>query len=101
MAKTYQCDPLIDAFLDDLWSSKGLSDNTLSAYRTDLRHFDRYQQSQGLRLIEVGQADVRAYLAYRVEQQFARTSSARLLSSLRRFTLIYCRPNRLLAILWR
>lgn len=85
MAKTYQCDPLIDAFLDDLWSSKGLSDNTLSAYRTDLRHFDRYLQSQGLGLCDVGQADVRAYLAYRVEQQFARTSSARLLSSLRRF----------------
>ncbi|QYJ78216.1 site-specific tyrosine recombinase XerD [Shewanella acanthi] len=91
MAKTsqgeqsYQCDPLIDAFLDDLWSSKGLSDNTLNAYRTDLRHFDRYQFERGRKLVDVTQGDVRDYLAFRVEQKFARTSSARLLSSLRRF----------------
>ncbi|MGL5047904.1 MAG: site-specific tyrosine recombinase XerD [Shewanella sp.] len=85
MPKTYQPDPLIDIFLDDLWSSKGLSDNTLAAYRTDLRHFDRYQSLQGVTLLAVSQADVRAYLAFRVEQNFARTSSARLLSSLRRF----------------
>ncbi len=83
--QSYQCDPLIDAFLDDLWSSKGLSDNTLNAYRTDLRHFDRYQFNQGIKLLDVTQMDVRDYLAYRVEQNFARTSSARLLSSLRRF----------------
>lgn len=85
MPKTYRSDPIIDAFLDDLWSSKGLSDNTLSAYRTDLRHFERYQGKRGLTLLEVSQLDVRAYLAHRVEQDFARTSSARLLSSLRRF----------------
>ncbi len=81
----YQCDPLIDVFLDDLWSSKGLSDNTLNAYRTDLRHFDRYQFERGRKLVDVTQGDVRDYLAFRVEQKFARTSSARLLSSLRRF----------------
>ena len=46
MPKTYQPDPLIDVFLDDL-VEQGLSDNTLSAYRTDLRHFDRYQAQQG------------------------------------------------------
>lgn len=85
MPKTYQSDPLIDAFLDDLWSSKGLSDNTLSAYRTDLRHFDRYQRRHGVTLIEATVADVRSYLAFRLEQNFARSSSARLLSSLRRF----------------
>lgn len=85
MPKTYQSDPLIDAFLDDIWSSKGLSDNTLSAYRTDLCHFERFQIQQGVTLLAVSQTDVRAYLAFRVEQDFARTSSARLLSSLRRF----------------
>lgn len=89
-------DPLIDAFLDDLWSSNGLSDNTLSAYRTDLRHFERYQGKRGLTLLEVSQADVRAYLAYRVEQDFARTSSARMLSSLRRFYTYLLQTKQLL-----
>ncbi|MGL4517004.1 MAG: site-specific tyrosine recombinase XerD [Shewanella sp.] len=78
-------DPLIDAFLDDLWSTKGLSDNTLSAYRSDLCHFEHYLRQQGLTLLAVSQTEVRGYLAFRLEQDFARSSSARLMSSLRRF----------------
>lgn len=81
----YIPDPLIDSFLDELWSTRGLSDNTLAAYRTDLRHFDAYVQKKGTGLVEVSSEQVRAYLAVRFEQGFAKTSSARLLSSLRRF----------------
>ncbi|MEZ9139629.1 MULTISPECIES: site-specific tyrosine recombinase XerD [unclassified Shewanella] len=85
MTDKYQADPIIDAFLDDLWSTKGLSDNTLASYRTDLRHFERFVLSQSRCLIDVDQASIRDYLAYRVEKNFAKTSTARLLSSLRRF----------------
>ncbi|MFV7785707.1 MULTISPECIES: site-specific tyrosine recombinase XerD [Shewanella] len=81
----HHMDPLIEPFLDDLWAAKGLSDHTLQAYRSDLCHFDRYLQKQRLTLSSAAQGDVRAYLALRVEQGFAKTSSARLLSSLRRF----------------
>lgn len=81
----YRADPLIDSFLDDLWSSRGLSDNTLAAYRTDLRHFDKFIQHHGGQLVEVDNTQVREYLAMRFDQGFAKTSSARLLSSLRRF----------------
>ncbi|QYJ94547.1 site-specific tyrosine recombinase XerD [Shewanella spartinae] len=81
----YQTDPLIEPFLDDLWAAKGLSDHTLQAYRSDLSHFDRYLNKQGSSLLLASQAEVRDYLALRVEQGFAKTSSARLLSSLRRF----------------
>ena len=81
----HHMDPLIEPFLDDLWAAKGLSDHTLQAYRSDLCHFDRYLQQQRLSLSTATQGDVRAYLALRVEQGFAKTSSARLLSSLRRF----------------
>ena len=84
-SKPYQPDPLIDTFLDDLWSSRGLSDNTLAAYRTDLRHFDRYIQKLGAELVEVSQQLIRDYLDVRFDKGFARTSSARLMSSLRRF----------------
>ncbi|WP_299796060.1 site-specific tyrosine recombinase XerD [uncultured Shewanella sp.] len=83
--ETYCPDPLIELFLDDLWSSRGLSDNTLSSYRTDLTHFDRHIQRAGQLLIEVSQEGIRSYLDIRFEQGFARTSSARLVSSLRRF----------------
>jgi len=81
----YQADPIIDIFLDDLWSSRGLSDNTLAAYRTDLRHFDRYVQQANDTLIQASQQLIRDYLDTRFEKGFARSSSARLMSSLRRF----------------
>lgn len=78
-------DPIVESFLDELWSTEGLSDNTLSAYRSDLLHFDTYIQQQGLVLLAVTQANVRAYLEQRFEQGFANSSSARLVSSLKRF----------------
>ncbi|MGE6569492.1 site-specific tyrosine recombinase XerD [Shewanella vesiculosa] len=86
MAKpAYQPDPLINQFLDDLWSTKGLSDNTLVSYRTDLQNLDRYVSAKGIHLLDLDQAQLRDYLAMRFDKQFAKSSTARLLSSLRRF----------------
>ncbi|MCE9677788.1 site-specific tyrosine recombinase XerD [Shewanella sp. AS1] len=84
-AEEYQIDSLIEPFLDDLWSRKGLSDNTLSAYRSDLCHFDRFVQAKGRELESVDQALIRDYLSLRFDKAFAKSSSARLISSLRAF----------------
>ncbi|MCK8044720.1 site-specific tyrosine recombinase XerD [Shewanella sp. 1CM18E] len=85
MSDKYTPDSIIDIFLDDLWSTKGLSDNTLSAYRTDLRHLDRYVQRKGGELRTCDQLEIRDYLAERFDKGSAKTSSARMMSSLRRF----------------
>ncbi len=85
MSDKYTPDSIIDIFLDDLWSTKGLSDNTLSAYRTDLRHLDRYLQLRGGKLLYCSQFEVRDYLEERFDKGAAKTSSARMMSSLRRF----------------
>lgn len=81
----YQPDPLLDPFLDHLWSVQGLSDNTLSAYRTDLRHLDKFAQLRGTDLIDVTQQDIKCFLEHRFTKNTAKTSQARMLSSLRRF----------------
>tara|TARA_R110000796_G_scaffold27942_3_gene76724 strand:- start:1123 stop:2040 length:918 start_codon:yes stop_codon:yes gene_type:complete len=81
----YQPDPLINQFLDDLWSTNGLSDNTLVSYRTDLQNAERYILTKGKDLLQVDQALLRDYLVERFDKQFAKSSTARLLSSLRRF----------------
>ncbi|WP_418357448.1 site-specific tyrosine recombinase XerD [Shewanella basaltis] len=81
----YQPNPLINEFLDDLWSTKGLSDNTIASYRTDLQHVERYVLSTGGDLLSVNQDTLRDYLSLRFEQNFAKSSTARMLSSLRRF----------------
>nr|WP_266097123.1 site-specific tyrosine recombinase XerD [Shewanella cyperi] len=78
-------DPLIELFLDDLWSMRGLADNTLEAYRSDLRHYSAWLSGQGSSLLLADSEQIRDYLALRYAQGKARSSGARLLSSLRRF----------------
>lgn len=82
---SYQPDPIIDSFLDEIWAEKNLSDNTLSAYRTDLRHFDRFVQQKSHELLDVDSELVLAFLAFRSDGGEAKSSSARMRSSLRSF----------------
>jgi integrase/recombinase XerD len=75
----------IDRFLDAAWMERGLSKNTLSAYRTDLMALARWLAEQDRPITEAGRADVLAFIAERVEGGARPRSSARQLSSLRRF----------------
>lgn len=75
----------IDAFVDALWLEKGLSDNTLSAYRSDLSKFCQFLSRQSVELLEVQSEDIQAFLAYRYDQQLSERSNARFLSSLRAY----------------
>ena len=40
--------PLIEPFLDALWLERGLSDNTVSSYRSDLEKFSLWLDEQGV-----------------------------------------------------
>jgi integrase/recombinase XerD len=73
---------IIDSFLDTLWMERGLSENTLSAYRSDLIHFSKWLQSKKVELVKVEAKDILAYLSS-TDNVSARTI-ARRLSSLRR-----------------
>jgi len=57
----------IDRFLDAVWMERGLSPNTLSAYRADLTALDRWLQTRGSSSLAAKRADVLAFIAYRVE----------------------------------
>ncbi|MGM0593268.1 MAG: site-specific tyrosine recombinase XerD [Pseudomonadota bacterium] len=76
---------LIERFADALWLERGLSDNTLSAYRSDLQRLAQWLLSQQLTLPGADRADLLRYLQQRVEQGTSSRTSARLLSSIRRF----------------
>lgn len=78
--------PIIHAFIDALWMERGLAENTLAAYRSDLKAFAQWLSGQGIDdLLRASRADVMAYLGSRVAAGASRRSSARLLSTLRRF----------------
>ena len=76
-------DRLIDGFIDNIWLEKGLSQNTLNAYRQDLSNFSNW-----LKPVNLENADritLLDYLAYRLKQGYSSRSTARSLSSLRAF----------------
>ena len=74
---------LIDQFLDSLWVESGLSENTLSAYGSDLKIFSKWLKNKTL--VDVEESDVALFLESRYKQGVSGRSSARILSSLRRF----------------
>lgn len=73
----------IEAFLNALWLEFGLSDNTLAAYGSDLNQFDQWLKSVTLQ--EVCATDISSFLLHRQQQGHSNRSSARMLSSLRRY----------------
>lgn len=85
----------IELFCDHVWMEQGLSDATLSSYRTDLKLFASWLKEQGQQLLVVGQSDIQSYLAFRFQQQYSGRSTARLLSSLRKFYGYLCQQHRL------
>ncbi|GAA4349313.1 site-specific tyrosine recombinase XerD [Kangiella taiwanensis] len=85
----------IELFCDHIWMEQRLSDATLSSYRTDLKLFASWLKEQGQRLLSVGEGDIQSYLACRFQQQYSGRSTARLLSSLRKFYGYLCQQHRL------
>ncbi len=80
----------IEQFLDALWLERSLAENTLSAYRRDLKTVVAWLHHQGSDLQSAGAPELQALLAERVEGGYKATSSARLLSALRRlFQYLY------------
>lgn len=83
----------IETFLNALWLEFGLSENTLAAYGSDLSQFDQWLKD--VTLPEVCGNDISLFLLYRQKQGNSSRSSARMLSSLRRFYGYLMRENRI------
>ena len=87
---------LIELFQDNLWVERGVSDNTLSAYGSDLRGLaEALMATSGRRLQDAERSDLLAYLARRVGGGAQPRTTARLLSSLRRFYRYLLREGRI------
>ena len=85
---------LIDQFLDAVWVEQGLSKNTLSAYSSDLRIFAKWLSDKSM--LDVDKGDLSRFLAARYTAGIGNRSTARILSSLRRFYGYYIRENSLI-----
>lgn len=76
---------LVDRFLDAIWMERGLSQNTLGAYRADLMTLGRGLSEDNKCIDKANKADLLAFIAQRVESGAKPRSTARQLSSFRRF----------------
>ncbi len=76
---------LIDGFIDALWLEKGLSHNTLSAYRQDLQSFVNWLSANDLHLTNVRREQLLRYLSFRMGLGMHARSTSRALSCLRGF----------------
>ena len=76
---------MIDSFLDSLWLEQGLSKSTLDAYRSDLKLLKVWAKNRELKMDEISRPDLLEFIAFKAEQGSSARSSARMLSSLRRF----------------
>jgi integrase/recombinase XerD len=75
----------VDRFLDAIWMERGLSENTLDAYRADLLALDQRLKSRDVELMKASKADLLDYISWRVDGGAKPRSTARQLSSFRRF----------------
>ena len=78
-------DPSLQRFLDAVWMERGLSANTLAAYRADLTSLARWLEGRGGNLLNASRIDLLGFIAARVEGGSRPRSTARQLSSFRRF----------------
>jgi len=76
---------MIERFLRHLWMERGLSKNTLQAYRRDLNAFEQWLLTNGHTLEKLNQSQVKGYLVYRATQSISSRSNARGLSAIRSF----------------
>ena len=72
----------IDQYIDEVWLEKGLSENTLAAYRRDLQSLAR---DLGKNLFQATEPDLLNVMARRYDRGYRATSSARWLSCIKGF----------------
>lgn len=83
----------IERFLDALWMERGLSRNTLSAYRNDLMTFTKWLAKEKVSLVNTSAGELHKYLA--AQSVRSARSTARRLSTLRRFYQYLVREGRI------
>jgi integrase/recombinase XerD len=85
-AASTQSTALLERYIDALWMEKGLSENTLSAYRRDLGQYHSWLEPRGITdLLEARESELLAYLGWRIEVGRSARSTARFLSCVRGF----------------
>ncbi|WP_223669376.1 site-specific tyrosine recombinase XerD [Kangiella shandongensis] len=86
---------LIERFCDHVWMEQGLSDATLASYRSDLKLFAQWLNKENSELQHCNLATLQRYMAHRYQQKYSNRSTARFLSSARKFYQYLLQTNQI------
>ena len=88
--------PEIERYIDALWMEKGLSANSLTSYRRDLRQFqDWLAKHKNSTIMRADRSELQAYLGVRLKQGQSPRSTARFMSCARGFYHYLLREGRI------
>ena len=76
---------ILDAFIDNIWIEKGLSQNTLDSYRSDLEQFSSWLKKNNLSYLKTSKKEILSYLSFLFQKGLGSKTVARKLSSLKSF----------------
>ena len=76
---------ILDAFIDNIWIEKGLSQNTLDSYRSDLEQFATWLEKNNLSYIKTSKKEILSYLSFLFQKGLGSKTVVRKLSSLKSF----------------
>lgn len=88
---------VIDQYLDSIWLEKGVSENTLAAYRRDLSALSSWLGGRGRSLVGLTRQELLQYLAHRLGLGIKARSTARMLSCIRGLYRYLLREKRVAA----
>ena len=83
----------IDHFIDEIWSTHGLSENTLNSYRSDIKNFLLFLARNKSKISSVSKEDINQYISKRFAQGISSKSNMRLISALKKFFLFMKNNN--------
>ena len=88
--------PEIERYIDAMWMEKGLSDNSLTSYRRDLRQFnDWLATNKSSSVTRADRSSLQAYMGVRLEQGQSPRSTARFMAWGRGFYHYLLREGRI------
>ena len=83
---------LIDQFIDYYWLTSGASKNTLSAYRSDLKIFNKWLNQKPF--TSVDKKLVHDYFSYRKKSNLSAASRSRILTCLHSFFSVLVKQSK-------
>jgi len=84
---------LMERFRHYLWLERGLSENTIGSYLSDIKIFSAWLMDESMALDAAASNHILAYLAKRVGEGTSARTTARFLSSLKRFYTLLAREG--------